>query len=255
MAAVLDICSAPVGLDLTGDHLDAVTDAFSFTSVAASSHQPAVWYRRRQPVAPRAAFERHDTLRDRKPPPIVPDIDTLIDDLHLTVALHARSLVFIHAGVVAIGQHALLLPGRSRAGKSTLVQRLVDAGATYLSDEFACLRPDGMIEPYARPIHLRTSQGRALVTPNRVATGPVHPAVVLYARHVVDTDFDPTVVNPAASALELLNNMAIAQTRPQAATDASARLARATIAYRSDRPDADDATVAKVLHLLENRSR
>src|SRR5687768_17180193 len=59
--------------------------------------------------------------------------------LQATVAAHARGRVFVHAGVVGWRGRAIVLPGRSFAGKSTLVRALLAAGATYYSDEFAVL--------------------------------------------------------------------------------------------------------------------
>lgn len=44
-------------------------------------------------------------------------------------------LLFVHAGVVAWDERAIVLPGVSRAGKSTLVLALLAAGARFLSDE------------------------------------------------------------------------------------------------------------------------
>ena len=50
---------------------------------------------------------------------------TLQKEIHLCVAEHATTRVFIHAGVVAWNNHAAIFPGSSYAGKSTLVWSLV----------------------------------------------------------------------------------------------------------------------------------
>jgi hypothetical protein len=47
----------------------------------------------------------------------------------LTVATLAEDLVFIHAGVVGWRNRAIVMPGHSFSGKSTLVLALVEAGA------------------------------------------------------------------------------------------------------------------------------
>lgn len=49
---------------------------------------------------------------------------------------------YVHAGVVAVDGAAVILPGLSRAGKSTLVLALVAAGARFLSDELLVWSPD-----------------------------------------------------------------------------------------------------------------
>jgi hypothetical protein len=68
-------------------------------------------------------------------------LDALESDLQTFVAEWAKNRVFVHAGVAAWNGKAIVLPGRSRAGKSTLVAALLRAGATYVSDEYAVITP------------------------------------------------------------------------------------------------------------------
>ena len=75
--------------------------------------------------------------------------------LRLVVAEHAKDLVFLHCGAVAINGKGILFPGDSFAGKTTLVAALVKAGATYYSDEYAILDADGLLQPFARPLAIR----------------------------------------------------------------------------------------------------
>lgn len=49
----------------------------------------------------------------------------------------------IHASAVAIGGRAVLLGGRSGAGKSDLALRLIDRGAILVADDYVHLRRDG----------------------------------------------------------------------------------------------------------------
>ena len=57
----------------------------------------------------------------------------------LFVAERAPDHLFVHAGVVGWEGRAIVMPGASFAGKTTLVQAWLEAGATYYSDEFAVL--------------------------------------------------------------------------------------------------------------------
>ena len=57
--------------------------------------------------------------------------------VRLTIAELAPHQLFIHAGVVAWKGKAIVIPGRSFAGKSTLVAEFVREGAIYYSDEYA----------------------------------------------------------------------------------------------------------------------
>src|SRR5689334_7192989 len=57
--------------------------------------------------------------------------------LHLYVAEKARRRLFLYAGVVSWNDRAIVLPGRTMSGKTTLVAALVRAGARYYSAEYA----------------------------------------------------------------------------------------------------------------------
>ena len=86
-----------------------------------------------------------------------------LSDVGWALAAHAESFVaerapehlFVHAGVVGWEGHAIVMPGASFAGKTTLVQAWLDAGATYYSDEFAVLDRAGRVHPFARPLAIR----------------------------------------------------------------------------------------------------
>jgi hypothetical protein len=81
--------------------------------------------------------------------------------LHLYVGEAASNRVFVHAGAVGWRGRALLLPGPSRAGKTTLVTALLRAGASYYSDEYAVLDPDGRLWPFARRLSVRPAEAGA----------------------------------------------------------------------------------------------
>jgi hypothetical protein len=89
-----------------------------------------------------------------------------LDRWHHPVAERTKTVTIVHAGVVAFGQHAVVLPGQSRAGKSTLVHALVNEGATYLSDEFAVFQADGGVHSFRKPISLRDSDRNAFDSSN-----------------------------------------------------------------------------------------
>ena len=89
--------------------------------------------------------------------------------IELLVAAALPDRVAVHAGVVAFAGRAVVVPGPSHSGKSTLVQALVEAGATYLSDEFALLDEAGRVWPYPRQLTLRTETGTTRHLPERSA--------------------------------------------------------------------------------------
>jgi hypothetical protein len=67
----------------------------------------------------------------------------------------ARSHYFVHAAVVVWRGRALVLPGLSRAGKSTVALALVLEGARYLSDEILAFTRTGRAEPLPRAFKIR----------------------------------------------------------------------------------------------------
>lgn len=75
--------------------------------------------------------------------------------IRLTVAEFAVGKVFLHAGVVGWKGKAIVIPGQSFAGKSTLVAELVKKGALYYSDEYAVLDEEGNVEPFPKWLSLR----------------------------------------------------------------------------------------------------
>jgi hypothetical protein len=75
--------------------------------------------------------------------------------LRITVAENAVQRVFVHAGVVGWNGKAIIFPGRSFRGKTTLVAELIKHGAEYYSDEYAVIGADGNVEPFPRDLSLR----------------------------------------------------------------------------------------------------
>jgi hypothetical protein len=73
----------------------------------------------------------------------------------VTVA-SAAGAVF-HSSAVAHGGAAIVVPGESGRGKSTLAAALVQAGCTYLTDEAVVCTDDGLVRPYPKPIQLDRS--------------------------------------------------------------------------------------------------
>jgi hypothetical protein len=82
-------------------------------------------------------------------------LEVLAQRIREHVALNAPAHTFVHAGAVGHNGKAIIVPGMSFSGKTTLVAELVRAGATYYSDEFAALDENGLVHPYAKPLSIR----------------------------------------------------------------------------------------------------
>lgn len=83
---------------------------------------------------------------------LVPDLIRALDD---AVIPRLTALRAVHAGAVLWRERALLLPGATHAGKSSLVAELLRRGATYFSDEYALIDAEGRVHPYPRPLLMR----------------------------------------------------------------------------------------------------
>jgi hypothetical protein len=183
-------------------------------------------------------------------------VRSVLPDLELWVAEWAHERVFVHAGCVAVDGRAIMLPGRSHAGKTTLTEALLRAGADYLSDEYAVLDSDGLVHAYPRPLRMRsTGTWRSLeaeAVGSRTVAGPL--PVALVAR----LSYDPAGtgwerLTPARGVLEVLDNTVCARSRPREAMDAvSAGLHGATV-IAGTRGEADE-TARDLLSLLRSVS-
>jgi hypothetical protein len=127
--------------------------------------------------------------------------------LRISVAEYAKGLVFLHAGAVGINGKAIVLPGQSFKGKSTLVTELVRAGAEYYSDDFAILDEEGLVHAYPRPISLRAIDGRHMPTEldheevGKGPSGPIPVGMILLTEYRRRAKWRPEVLSPGAGVL------------------------------------------------------
>ncbi|RRJ84334.1 HprK-related kinase A [Aestuariirhabdus litorea] len=98
-----------------------------------------------------------DRFRPFKPLPRNQGFAFLEWGMNWCVANHMHRYLILHCAVVARANgDALLLPGASGNGKSTLCAALVARGWRLLSDELALVDPaTGLVHPFVRPISLK----------------------------------------------------------------------------------------------------
>jgi hypothetical protein len=172
------------------------------------------------------------------------------------LATVAPSFTFVHAGVVEAGGCAIVIPGRSFTGKSTLVSELVRLGATYLSDEYAVVDAGGLVHPFAKPLSIRNGRddrfGRLVTVPMaQVADHPVRAGVIVLTGYAPGSQWRPSVRSAAEGALALLQNTVSARLRPGSALSAASGLARDAVFLAGPRGEAYDTARA----LLERALR
>jgi len=184
-------------------------------------------------------------------------------DIEIWAAAHADGCVVVHACVVAHRGAALVLPGPSMAGKTTMAVALIRAGAEYCSDEFAVLDDRGFVRPYPRRPAVRRRE------PLGVAVDHVDPAELgsvcraeVPVRLVADLRYAPGGANleiedmtPARTALSLMANAVAARTRPERVLVASAAAATGARGVVGRRGEADEAagTLLELMSSIRDR--
>lgn len=172
-------------------------------------------------------------------------------ELDAYVAEFAPAYVFVHAAVVGWRGRAVVLPGPSFSGKSTLAAELVRAGATYYSDEFAVLDRHGRVHAYPRPIAIRDSAtgsrtDRPPESLDGVTGGPPLRVGLIglteYAASVVS--WRPRRLTAGQAVLELLANTVSARRNPERALSVLTRLASRAIVVKGRRGDARTAALS-----------
>lgn len=136
------------------------------------------------------------------------------------IAERAPDHLFVHAGVVGWEGDAIVMPGASFAGKTTLVQAWLEAGATYYSDEFAVLDRAGRVHPFARPLAIRnrsTGLTRRVAADDlgaRPGTMPLRVGLVLSTWYRAGARWRPRPLTAAPTLLALMRHTLAARGNP-----------------------------------------
>lgn len=127
-------------------------------------------------VRPQVLFEI-DAIRVFEPQPAENAFPMYEWGLNWCIATSAHRYMMLHAGTVAFGDRAMILPGTPGSGKSTLSAALHLRGARLLSDEFGLVRPEkGDLLPMPRGIPLKNTSIEAILEFDPAAAlGPTYP--------------------------------------------------------------------------------
>lgn len=161
------------------------------------------------------------------------------------VALNARDRIFVHAGAVAHRGRAIVIPGRSFSGKTTLVAQLLAAGAAYYSDEFAVFDEHGLLHPFPKPLSLRLRAGEGQQTNHSVGDlggvvgiEPVPVGLIVSTQYRPGGEWQPSELTPGDAVLELFANSISVNERPQELLAALRHAAQRATAVRGPRGEA-----------------
>jgi hypothetical protein len=161
------------------------------------------------------------------------------------VAMQAPEMIFVHAGVVTREGRAIVMPGDSFAGKTTLVEALVRRGADYFSDEFAVFDQQGLVHPYPKALSMRSRDARTEVqTPVETIGGragdvaaPLELVIVTY--YAPGGDWQPRKLSPGEGALALLSRTVSARNRPEESLRVLTAAIKGATVLEGERDEAD----------------
>jgi hypothetical protein len=151
--------------------------------------------------------------------------EALERDARLYVSEHGRRRLFVHAGVVAWKGQAVVIPGASMSGKTSLTAAFVRAGLTYYSDEFAVIDEQGYVHPYAKPLSMRNSDGYSQTDcpveslGGRTGRQALPVGLVLVTRYGKGSCWRPKKISPGMGAMALLANTVAARNEPERTLD------------------------------------
>jgi hypothetical protein len=187
------------------------------------------------------------------------DLEALLEhferELHLYTAAWAPRRLFVHAGVVGWRGQAIVVPGDSFAGKTTLIAALVRAGATYYSDEYAVFDTQGRVHPFARPLQIREKAEdrprRCLPDElgGRSGSRPLPVGLIAVASYRAGARWQPSPLSPGKGLLELLPHTVPARFRTEVTLATLTRVVSDALILKGKRGDAQQTAEALLQRL------
>ena len=184
-------------------------------------------------------------------------LDSFESDLDFYISANSPETLFIHAGAVRWKEHAILIPGRSRSGKTSLVAEFLRAGASYYSDDLAIVDRSGYLHPYPRPLSVRIADDASRrVRPEDLGAKSAKSgriSVVLFTEYVASASWCPSRITHGEGMLRLLQNVPSARKQPALVIDVlgnAIKNAEVQASYRGEK----EQTVNSVLNYLDCRS-
>ncbi len=181
-------------------------------------------------------------------------LDTALASLRSYVFGHvlerSPERLFVHAGCVGHRGRAILLPGARNLGKSTLVAALVRAGASYYTDDYLPLDPDGLAHPYPLPLWITDPEtGRGAAHPVESLGGvaarePLRIGVVARIAFREGGAWNVRELRRSEGALLVLAHSLGHARRPEFALAAARRATDEAVVLEGQRGGADEAAEA-----------
>ncbi len=184
----------------------------------------------------------------------------LASHIRLTVAENAPRHVFVHSGAVSWKGRAILVPGASYSGKTTLTAELVKLGAGYYSDEYAVIDSEGFVQPFPKTLSMRgiiddfrqveltvEEVGGSVACENQ----PV--GTVVISRFKKDAIWRPRKLSRAKGLMALIAETVPIRNSPNFTLTVLNRVAASATFIRSNRGEAAE-TAARLLEYLDTEA-
>ncbi|MDQ3633950.1 MAG: hypothetical protein M3405_05500 [Acidobacteriota bacterium] len=172
-------------------------------------------------------------------------LESLESNLRLTIGEHAKSKVFIHAGVVELGGSAIIIPALSFKGKTSLVVELIKAGATYYSDEYAIVDEKGLVYPFPKSLSVRgiIDKYTQLERPvdfygGKKGENPIRAGLILITEYQIGSHWKPQILSQGEAVLELISNTLPIRNKPEFTLGVLNKLANDAYAIKTKRGEA-----------------
>lgn len=183
--------------------------------------------------------------------------DALERDLQLYVAERARKRAFIHAGVVGWKGRALIMPGRSFSGKSTLTRELIRRGALFYSDEYAVIDGRGRVHPFPKALQIREQGASGKQTKYSVESlgavegvRPLPVGLVLLSEYRSGARFQPRRLTAGQGALAVMQHAVAARLNPEAVLETLQEVVTHAPVLKGARGEASEVA-ERVLRILD----
>ncbi len=177
-------------------------------------------------------------------------------DVRRYVAAEARGRTFIHAGVVGWRGNAIMIPGKSMSGKTTLVAELVRAGATYYSDEYAVLDEHGLVHPYPKPLSIRENgtykQTHYSIREfgGKIGSKPLPVGLVVLSSYKEKSKWRPRQLSVGRRLMALLAHAVSLQKQPEVVLTTLQQVVSKATVLKGVRGEAQE-TVARILERID----
>lgn len=165
--------------------------------------------------------------------------------IRLTIAEFAFGKVFLHAGVVGWKGKAIVLPGRSFHGKTTLVSELLKKGADYFSDEYAVLDENGFVYPFPKMLSIRgiIDEIQQLDLPvenfgGKAATEPIAVGMILLTEFNKEAVWNPIRLSSGEALMEIIPHTIPIRYQPEFSLKVLNKLSSRAIITKTPRGEA-----------------